>query len=117
MNRMDLIYAIAFVATIIIPSVPLAIFTAERGMDIITAMAYVADISAAMFLGGIIAQRYYLKRLKKVKAVSTESAVTREEAKIDPGPIATGALKVLVKRKKVKTTEDCRYYVPCEDEK
>jgi hypothetical protein len=114
---MDLIYAIAFIATIIIPSVPLAIFTAERGMDIITAMAYVADISVAMFLGGIIAERYYLKRLNKVKAVSPESAVTREEAEIDPGPIATGALKRLVRRKKVKATEDGRYYVECKDKK
>jgi len=50
MNIMDLIYAIAFIATIIIPSVPLAIFTAERGMDIITAMVYVAYISLKISL-------------------------------------------------------------------
>lgn len=116
MNRMDLIYTIAFIATMIIPLVPLAIFTAERGMDIITAMAYVADILVATFLGGVIAERYYLKRLNKVKAISSENAVTREEAKIDPGPIATRALKGLVKRKKVKVTGDGRYYVPCEEE-
>ena len=117
MNRMDLIYAIAFIATIIVPAVPVAILTAERGIDIITATAYVVYTGVALFLGDMVAEGYYLKRLRKAKAISLESAITREEAKIDPGLIATMALKGLVKRKKVKITEDGHYYVECKDGK
>lgn len=101
---------------IILPALLVAVFVAERGF-MIGAIATTACVVVSMLLLNIIAERYYLKRLKKVKAISPESAVTREEAKTDPGPIATGALKRLTKRKKVRVTENGRYYVGCKDKK
>ncbi len=61
-------------------------------------------------------ERHCLERLKRANATSQESAVKPEEAGIS-GFSLERALQRLIKRGKVKKTEDGRYYVECEDKK
>lgn len=60
-------------------------------------------------------ERHYFKKLVRLGAVSPEKAVTREQAKIDPDPVGSGALKRLVKSGRVAVTEDNRYYAIIKD--
>jgi len=57
-----------------------------------------------------------LERLKKANATSAENAVKPEEAEIS-GISLERALQRLIKRGRVKKTEDNRYYVECKDKK
>jgi hypothetical protein len=68
---------------------------------------------AAALLGD---ERCCLEMLKKVNATSKESAVKPEDAGIS-GFSLERALQSLIKRGKVKKTEDGRYYVECKDGK
>jgi hypothetical protein len=63
----------------------------------------------------LLTRSYCLNKIKEAKAFSPETAVTREEARIPIGLI-TGKmtkrnLQILVKKNKVKVTENGRYYV------
>lgn len=73
----------------------------------------VAAIVAAALLGD---ERRCLERLKKADAVSQANAVKPEEAGIS-GFSLERALQRLIKRGKIKKTEDGRIFLPCKDEK
>jgi hypothetical protein len=60
----------------------------------------------------LVKRKRMIEKLRKVGALSCETAASAEKADIYEGYI----LKDLIKQGKVKKTEDNRYYV-CEDEK
>jgi hypothetical protein len=60
----------------------------------------------------LVKRKRIIEKLRKVGALSCETAVAAEKAGIYEGYI----LKDLIKQGKVKKTEDNHYYV-CEDEK
>lgn len=68
--------------------------------------------------GGILIwqENQVVKKLRSVNAFSSDTAVKPEIAGIR-SYAEKSALKRLVKRGKVKKTENGRYYLPCEDEK
>ena len=70
-------------------------------------------VVAAAFL---VDERRCLGRLRKANAVSQANAVKPEEAGIS-GFSLERALQRLIKRGKIKKTEDGRIFLPCKDEK
>lgn len=75
-----------------------------------------ADIGIAAYLGEEeAAKERCLKKYKKSKAFSPETAITPEKAGI--AWHEKNALKTLVRKGKIKKTDDGRYYLPCSDKK
>jgi hypothetical protein len=75
-----------------------------------------ADIGIAAYLGEEeAAKKRCLKKYKKANAFSPETAITPEKAGI--AWHEKNALKTLVKKGKIKKTEDGRYYLPWENKK
>jgi hypothetical protein len=85
----------------------------EVVIEAVIAGVTVAVIVAAALLGD---ERRCLERLRRADAVSQANAVKPEEAGIS-GFSLERALQRLIKRGKIKKTEDSRIFLPCKDEK
>jgi hypothetical protein len=67
---------------------------------------------AGVLAGGSIAKTMIIRKIKKLKATSEESAKKPEELGVHKS-----YLDKLVKLGRIKRTEDNRYYVECKDRK
>lgn len=94
--------------------IALAVLYLSKLINIEGVAAFIT-IMMLVWITDIIAERYYLKRLIRLGAITRENALTREQAKMDTGPIVTRALGALVKNGKAVVTEDNRYYIGIKD--